>query len=81
MSSLQFEAFLARLYSDRTFLALFLSNPDEAMAAARLDSRERDAAAGINRGDLLMAARSYELKRGKRRSGLRAVMHGLKSIF
>lgn len=68
MSSLRFEAFLARLYSDRDFLEQFLSDPGTAMSALDLDARERNAAAAIDRVGLLMAARSYEIKRARRRA-------------
>ncbi len=70
MSSLRFEAFLARLYSDRAFLERFLSEPDLAMAAANLDSRERRAAAEMDHAGLMMAARSYAFKRQRRRRGV-----------
>jgi hypothetical protein len=69
MSSPQFEAFLARLYADRPFLERFLADPGKAMAEARLDPRERRAAAAIDRPSLLLAAHSYECKRNAR--GLR----------
>ncbi len=70
MSSLRFETFLARLYSDRAFLERFLSEPDSAMSAAHLDARERRAAIEIDRVGLMMAARSYALKRDRRRRGV-----------
>ena len=66
MSSPRFEAFLARLYSDPEFLSRFLRAPEEATREAGLDSRERSAASAIDRAGLLMAARSYGLKRGAR---------------
>jgi hypothetical protein len=71
MSSPRFEAFLARLYSDPEFLTRFMRAPEEASREAGLDSREQAAAAAIDRAGLLMAARSYELKRGARRRGRR----------
>jgi membrane protease YdiL (CAAX protease family) len=71
VSSLRFEAFLARLYSDHRFLERFLSDPGAAMSAANLDAREQKAAAQIDRAGLLMAARSYESKRRRRRVGSR----------
>lgn len=70
MSSPQFETFLARLYCDREFLEEFLHAPERATRDAGLDHREQQAAMVIDRAGLLMAARSYELKRGaRRRSG------------
>jgi hypothetical protein len=63
MSSLRFETFLARLYSDRAFLEHFMRTPERATEEAGLDSREQQAALAIDRAGLLMAARSYELKR------------------
>jgi hypothetical protein len=71
MSSLQFETFLARLYSDPEFLGYFMRSPERATEAAGLDSREQQAALAIDRAGLLMAARSYELKRQAHR-GTRA---------
>ena len=63
MSSPRFETFLARLYSDREFLAHFMRSPQSATREAGLDVREQQAALAIDRAGLLMAARSYELKR------------------
>ena len=66
MSSPRFETFLARLYSDREFLAHFMRSPASVTREAGLDVREQQAALAIDRAGLLMAARSYELKRGGR---------------
>jgi hypothetical protein len=63
MSSPRFETFLARLYSDREFLAHFMRAPQSVTREAGLDAREQQAALAIDRAGLLMAARSYELKR------------------
>jgi hypothetical protein len=68
MSSPQFEAFLARLYSDQPFRDRFLSTPEQALDETTLDSRERAAARAIDRPGLLLAARSYEAKRTGRSS-------------
>ena len=84
MSSPRFEAFLARLYSDPEFLSRFMRAPEEAAHEAGLDPRERLAAAAIDRAGLLMAARSYELKRGARRGrrwGLRWFLRIRDCIF
>ena len=67
MSSPRFEAFLAHLYSDPEFLSRFMRAPGEVSREAGLDLREQAAAAAIDRAGLLMAARSYESKRGARR--------------
>jgi hypothetical protein len=63
MSSLRFETFLARLYADREFLEHFMRSPQAATREAGLDEREQQAALAIDRAGLLLAARSYELKR------------------
>ena len=63
MSSQRFEAFLARLYSERAFLDEFMRSPERATREMGLDAREQQAALAIDRAGLLMAARSYELKR------------------
>jgi len=69
MSSPRFETFLARLYSDREFLAHFMRAPQNVTREAGLDAREQQAALAIDRAGLLMAARSYELKRQARGGG------------
>jgi hypothetical protein len=83
MSSPQFETFLARLYSDREFLEHFMRSPEGAARDARLDHREQQAALAIDRAGLLMAARSYELKRqahrpmGRLRRGVSWLTRGI----
>jgi hypothetical protein len=67
MSSQRFETFLARLYSEREFLDEFMRAPGRAARDMGLDAREEQAALAIDRAGLLMAARSYELKRAGRR--------------
>ena len=57
---------MAHLYSDPEFLSRFMRAPEEVSREAGLDLREQAAAAAIDRAGLLMAARSYELKRGAR---------------
>jgi hypothetical protein len=69
MSSPRFETFLARLYSDREFLAHFMRAPENVTREAGLDAREQQAALAIDRAGLLMAARSYESKRKGRGAG------------
>jgi hypothetical protein len=68
MSSQRFETFLARLYADRAFRELFLQAPERSANELGLNDRERKAALEIDKAGLLMAARSYELKRAGRRS-------------
>ncbi|HEY0341746.1 MAG TPA: hypothetical protein VGC34_13130 [Steroidobacteraceae bacterium] len=63
MSSPRFETFLARLYSEPEFLEQFMRSPQSALTEAGLDAREQQAALTIDRPGLLMAARSYKLKR------------------
>ena len=58
-----FEAFLARLYVDRSVRARFLADPTREAAAAGLTGRELAAAARIDRAGLELAARSFERKR------------------
>ena len=69
MSSPRFETFLARLYSDREFLAHFMRAPENVTREAGLDAREQQAALAIDRAGLLMAARGYESKRKGRSAG------------
>jgi hypothetical protein len=70
LSSQRFETFLARLYSDRGFRERFLAAPESVATEAGLDDHEQRAAVDIDRVGLLMAARSYELKRaGRARRG------------
>lgn len=68
MSSQQFETFLARLYADREFRERFLVAPQQVCVEAGLGEHEQRAALEIDRPGLLMAARSYALKRSARRS-------------
>jgi hypothetical protein len=72
MSSPRFESFLARLYSDDEFLNRFLASPDQAMTDFGLDDREKLAAGNIDRVGLMMAARSYRIKRQSRRPSRRS---------
>jgi hypothetical protein len=78
MSSPRFEAFLARLYSDFRFLSRFMRAPAQVAREAGLDLREQAAAAAMDRAGLLMAARSYELKRGARRGRRRWLRWGFR---
>ena len=66
LSSQRFETFLARLYVDRGFRERFLAAPESVATEAGLDDHERRAAVDIDTAGLLLAARSYELKRAGR---------------
>lgn len=83
MSSPQFEAFLARLYSDNEFLKEFLRDPDRVVQEEGLNYREQKAALAIDRAGLLMAARSYELKRQAHQGGQarKRPLAGLRRFF
>jgi hypothetical protein len=70
MSSPRFEAFLARLYSDDSFLERFLASPAEAATEAGLDEREKMAATRIDRVGLTLAAHSYRSKRSHRQRSM-----------
>jgi hypothetical protein len=63
MSSPALETFLARLYTDRPFLEHFLTDPAGTMSEAGLTGQEQRCLAEMDRGGLLLAARSFERKR------------------
>lgn len=81
MSSPRFEAFLARLYADDSFLRRFLTSPAEAMSEAALDEREQSAATRIDRVGLVMAARSYRAKRQHSRQARPSLWRQIKRIL
>jgi hypothetical protein len=62
-----FEAFLARVYVDAGFRALFLADPSGEAKRAGLSKTECQALEKIDREGLQQAARSFEAKRGKQR--------------
>lgn len=69
MSAQGFECALARLYADPDFLARFLTSPEAALADQPLTDGERADLLAIDRAGLVMAARSYDRKRGMRHGG------------
>jgi len=59
----RFELFLARLYTDAGFRARFLADPGAVASDEGLTEAEIEAAVGIDREGLLLAAESFEKKR------------------
>jgi uncharacterized protein len=68
-TSARLETFLARLYCERPFLIEFMTAPETASRQAGLNYLEHQAALAIDRPGLLLAARSYALKRRQRWGG------------
>lgn len=72
MSSPQFEAFLARLYTDAQLREAFLHDSHASASKANLSTSEVEALCNIDRAGLQMAAHSFAKKResygGDRRS-------------
>ncbi len=66
MSSPLFEAFLARIYVDQVARDSFLRDPVGEARRAGLTTPECTALASIDRAGLLLAATSFERKRGAR---------------
>jgi hypothetical protein len=69
MSSPQFEAFLARLYSDDQFRIRFMADARAEANRANLTKHECAALEKIDRVGLEMAARSFAKKRERKASG------------
>lgn len=63
-----FEAYLARIYTDRAELAAFLSDPRARAAGFGLSPAECDALARIDRDGLVLAAQSFDRKRDAHRT-------------
>jgi hypothetical protein len=61
-----FEAFLARIYTDRAARERFLADPEGEARRAGLSPREVAALASVDRAGLALAAESFALKRGAR---------------
>ena len=61
--SVELEAFLARIYSDKAARERFLANPEAEARRANLDEAAVTALCAIDRDGLALAARSYERKR------------------
>jgi hypothetical protein len=66
MSSPALEAFLARLYTDEKLLAAFLAAPEATALAAGLDRGTVAALAAVDHDDLIVATRSFRMKRAGR---------------
>lgn len=65
MSSPEFEAFLARLYTDKVTRDAFLADPDAASTAAGLTLEQAVSLQSIDKDSLRAAAKSFEHKRAK----------------
>ncbi len=68
MSSLLFEAFLARIYVDPHARAEFLSDPAGEARRAGLSEDECEALQRIDRVGLVLASRSFEKKRQSKKT-------------
>ena len=80
---LEFEAFLARLYTDAALRARFLANPREEASRSRLTADECAALERIDRVGLELAARSFAHKRmlkNRRRGWLTHVVSALRRL-
>jgi hypothetical protein len=73
MSAHEMERTLARLYTDSGFRHTFLCDPSVALGALDLTANEKADLAGMDRAGLVMAAASYQHKRGRRARGRREV--------
>ena len=67
MSSLRFERFLARLYTDGDLLRRFLADPVNTAARSGLDDTERSWLNDVDRAGLVFANESFGRKRASRR--------------
>ena len=63
MSSPRLEGFLARLYTDQALLEAFLREPETVALGAGLTDSDAVALSTIDRDGLVMAARSFRIKR------------------
>ncbi len=63
MSYSIFEYTLAKLLTDTEFLDLFLGSPEQAMNGLDLSRAEKDALVKMDRGELVLASRSFQKKR------------------
>jgi len=73
------EAFLARIYTDPQALDRFLSDPRGEAVRAGLDREVAEAAAGMNRADLQLAAHSFARKRA--RAAPRSLLQRVRAAF
>ena len=67
MSTLRFERFLARLYTDADLLRSFLADPMSTAARHGLDDTERSWLRNADRAGLVFANESFGRKRASRR--------------
>lgn len=66
MSTLRFERFLARLYTDADLLRRFLADPMSTAARHGLDDTERSWLRDVDRAGLVFANESFGRKRASR---------------
>jgi hypothetical protein len=67
VSTLRFERFLARLYTDGDLLRRFLADPMSTAARHGLDETERTWLRDVDRAGLVFANESFSRKRASRR--------------
>jgi len=70
VSTLRFERFLARLYTDAELLQRFLADPMHTAARHGLDDSERSWLSDVDRAGLVFANESFGRKRASRRQPL-----------
>jgi hypothetical protein len=70
MSTVRFERFLARLYTDADLLRRFLADPMSTAARSGLDDTERSWLKDVDRAGLVFANESFGRKRASRRQPL-----------
>jgi hypothetical protein len=82
MSTLRFERFLARLYTDADLLRRFLADPTSTAARSGLDDTERSWLCDVDRAGLVFANESFGRKRASRRQPpLRRLLSALRRRF
>lgn len=81
MSTLRFERFLARLYTDAELLQRFLADPVNTAARHGLDDTERSWLRDVDRVGLVFANESFGRKRASRRQPLRLrILYALRRL-
>ena len=82
MSTLRFERFLARLYTDADLLRRFLADPMNTAARHGLDETERSWLRDVDRAGLVFANESFGRKRASRRqSRLQRLLSAIRRRF
>ena len=82
MSTLRFERFLARLYTDANLLRRFLADPVNTAARHGLDDTERSWLRDVDRAGLVFANESFGRKRASRRqSRLQRLLSAIRRRF